>query len=85
MKKKHDFEEITRKGGQTTKLRHGREHFVKIGKLRAEAGIKRDPEYFKKLSAAGVEARKRKQAALRQKELDEKQPLDKLARVLTGK
>lgn len=58
-------EQVTQ-GGNTTKKRYGREHFVRIAKIRA-ANMKKDPDYFKRLSAAGIAARKKK------KELAQKQ------------
>jgi hypothetical protein len=56
-----DHFEISRKGGNTTMARYGREHFARLGKKGAETKIRiYGPDYFKKLSALGLAARRKR-------------------------
>ncbi|MEK7180317.1 MAG: hypothetical protein AAB706_02480 [Patescibacteria group bacterium] len=56
-----DHRIIARKGGNKTLEKYGREHFSAIGKRGAEAKVRIfGPDYFTKLSALGVAARKAK-------------------------
>lgn len=55
--------ELSRKGGRTTLKKHGSAHFREIGAKGRESLIKKDPEFFKKLSKQGILARKKKKIA----------------------
>lgn len=55
--------EVSKKGGEATLKKHGKEHYSTMGKLGAEGKRKLyGNEFYKKLSKAGVEARKKKKA-----------------------
>lgn len=58
------LKEFSSRGGLTTKKRHGKEHYQKLAKNMNES-IKRKygDDYYKRLSAAGVAARKKKKQA----------------------
>lgn len=63
--------EVSRKGGNTTLERHGKEHYKNIGKLSYKKRLEKDPDFGKKLAMAGVEAR-RKKAEAKKKLIEEK-------------
>jgi hypothetical protein len=83
MNKPKDHSEVSAKGGNATKQKYGKDHFAKLGKLRGEQ-IRKDPEYVKKLSAAGVEGRRKKREEKKRQEQEAQKPLNKLTRILTG-
>lgn len=60
------------RGGNITKTRHGVEHFSKIAKERIKKLKKNDPDYFKRLAAAGMYARQVKMQTEIAKMLGEK-------------
>lgn len=67
--------DVSKKGGQSTLEKHGKEHFATMGKL----GSKKQremygDEYYKKLSQAGVEGRKRKRQEKKEAEINS--PID---------
>lgn len=73
--------EMGRKGGMKLREERGSRYFAEIG-AKGRASIKKnDPDFYNRLSRAGVEARERKKA-LREKE--QKSPLSKLTKLLTG-
>ncbi len=56
---KVSHQEIVTKGGKACLAKHGREHYVEMGRRSAEVSAKkRGLNYFKKLSDAGVAARR---------------------------
>lgn len=62
--KEMSLTDFARSGGTATMNKYGKTHFSKIGKKGAAKLKRTDPEYFQKLSAAGVAARLHKQAKL---------------------
>lgn len=62
-KKIQNVIETGRMGGTKTFERYGSSHMSKIAKTGRKNMKKRDPEYFKKLSKAGIHAREVKRQA----------------------
>lgn len=59
-----DHKKIAKKGGTTTREKYGKEHFSHAGKLGYQGKMRKyGPDYFKRLSAQGVAARKAKKNA----------------------
>lgn len=86
-KKLIDISDATR-GGNTTKERHGSEHFAKIGELGRATIRKKDPDFYKRLAAAGFYARQVKLQTEIARQLGEKldpSVFDKLSHLLIGK
>jgi hypothetical protein len=53
-----DHKEFSKRGGDTTKARYGKEFFARIGRQGAASKLKiYGKDYFKKLSALGVAKR----------------------------
>lgn len=77
-KKDPTLKEMSSKGGKTTYARHGSDHFAKLGKKGRASLIKKDPDFYKRLSKKGIEARKRKRE-------EAKNPLSAISNLLTGK
>lgn len=57
---KDKFQEMVKKGGESTKAKYGRDHYSKMGKKTVENRRKQDPDYFKRLAQFGLEARRKK-------------------------
>lgn len=72
-------EELQRKGGQKRYKKYGKEGMAEMGRKSVQAQLQRDPEYFKKLSQKGLEARRKKS---REKA---RSTVDKVVDILSGK
>jgi len=60
--------QISKKGGDNTLKKYGRDFYVGIGRKGADALLKkRGPDYFKKLSEAGLKARMAKRELMKNK------------------
>ncbi len=55
-----NHKKISSKGGKTTFEKYGPDHFAEMGRKGAESKLKKDPEYFRKLSIMAQEARKKR-------------------------
>lgn len=85
MSKDMTLPEFQSLGGKTTLNRHGKKHFSEAGKKGALAKIQKDPDYYKKLSRAGVEARLKKKAEAKQRVKEDSSPISRVVKILTGK
>jgi len=77
-----------KRGGESTKARHGSAYYDKIGALGREAIKKKDPDFYKRLAAAGFHARQVKVQTRIAKEVGERlnpSAFDTFAQFLTGK
>lgn len=77
-KREMTVKESTSKAGKATYAKYGSEHMAKIAKIGRDNLKKKDPDYYKRLSQAGVEARKRKAKEKR------RTSVEKVATILLG-
>lgn len=76
-KRKIDFIEFSRKGGNATKAKYGSEHYSKIRKKANKTILKRyGKAFYLRLSRLGVESRRKKREELK------KNPLERMAEAL---
>lgn len=76
--------EMGRKGGNTTLERLGSRHFAQIGVKGRATILRNDPDFYKRLSEAGMHGREVK----KQREIEANWPVDdttRLARLLSGR
>lgn len=71
--------EMGKKGGNRLKELRGSTYFAEIGAKGRQAIRKKDPDFYKRLSRLGVQARKRRKIEAKQSSVD------RFANILIGK
>lgn len=77
-----------RRGGENTKKNHGPDYYAEIGAKGRASIRKKDPDFYKRLAAAGFHARQVKTQTAIAKQLGEKinpNAFDNLSHLISGK